>query len=108
MASSVFTCTGALGTPAEWGPSLESIHRISLKVDLCEGNKIISFKEFISPEPVGGPQKEKKYPGALGTCPVCPVVKTALGWRNKTAELMASVGQKRPKYIISDSDTIEA
>jgi len=25
-----------------------------------------------------GPAKRKKNPGALGTCPVCPLVKTAL------------------------------
>jgi len=62
-ASSVFTCTGALGTPAERGPSLESIYRDSLTVDLCEGNTIISFKKIISPQPVGGPQKEIKNPG---------------------------------------------
>jgi len=41
-------------------------------------NKIISFKKFISPQPVKGPSKRKKNPGALGTCPVCPLVKTAL------------------------------
>jgi len=38
--SAVFTCIGALGTPpAERGPSLESIYRVSLTVtvDLCEG-----------------------------------------------------------------------
>ena len=29
--------------PAEHGPSLESIYRVSLKVDLCKANKIISF-----------------------------------------------------------------
>jgi len=63
--------------PAERGPSLESIYRVSLTVDLCEGNKIISLKKFISPQPVGAPRKEKKS-GALGTCPVCPLVKTAL------------------------------
>ena len=35
--SSVFTCIGALGTPpAERGPSLESIYRVSLTVGLCE------------------------------------------------------------------------
>ena len=35
--SAIFTCTGALGTPpAERGPSLESIYRVSLTVDLCE------------------------------------------------------------------------
>jgi len=38
----------------------------------------ISFKQFISPQPVGGPSKRKKNPGALGTYPVCPLVKTAL------------------------------
>jgi len=33
--SAVFTCIGALGTPpAELGPSLESIYRVSLAVDL--------------------------------------------------------------------------
>jgi len=78
--SSVFTCIGALGTPSQTGrgPSLESIYRVSLTVDLCEGNKIISFKKLISPQPVRGPSKRKKNPGALGTCPVCPLVKTAL------------------------------
>ena len=64
--------------PAERGPSLESIYRVSLIVDLCEGNKIISLKKIISPQPVGGPSKRKKNPGALGTCPVCPLVKMAL------------------------------
>ena len=33
--------------------------------------------KFILPQPVGGPSK-RKNPGALGTCPVCPLVKTAL------------------------------
>ena len=75
-----FTCIGTLGTlpPTERGPSLESIYWVSLTVDLCEGNKLISFKQFISPQPVAGPSKRKKNPGALGTCPVCPSVKTAL------------------------------
>jgi len=45
--------------PAERERSLESIFLI-LK---------------ISPQPVGGPQKEKK---SGGTCPVCPLVKTAV------------------------------
>ena len=36
VGSSVFTCIGALGTPAERGPSLESIYRVSLTVDLCD------------------------------------------------------------------------
>jgi len=35
------------------------------------------MKKIISPQPVGGPSKRKK-PGALGTFPVCPFVKTAL------------------------------
>jgi len=37
-ASSVFACIGALGTPspqAERGPSVESIYRVSLTVDIC-------------------------------------------------------------------------
>ena len=41
-------------------------------------NKIISFKNFISPQPVGGSSKRKKNPVALGTCPLCPLIKTAL------------------------------
>jgi len=49
--------------PAERSPSLESIYRVSLAVDLCEGNKIISFRKFISPQPVGGPSKRKKIRG---------------------------------------------
>jgi len=61
--SSVFTCTGALSTPRRTRPSLESIYRVSLRVDLCEGNKSISFNKFISPQPVGGPSKRKKNPG---------------------------------------------
>ena len=65
MASSVYACIGALGTPtpAERGSSLESIYRVSLTVDLCEGNKIISLKKFISPQPVGALKKKKKSGG---------------------------------------------
>jgi len=37
LVSAVFTCIGALGTPAERGPSLENIYRVSLTADLCEG-----------------------------------------------------------------------
>jgi len=48
---------GPWAPPAERGPSLESICRVSLTVDLCERNKI-SFLKFISPQPVGAPQKE--------------------------------------------------
>jgi len=57
---------GPWAPPAERGPSLESIYQVSLTVDLCEGNKIISLKKFILPQPVGGPSKRKKNPGALG------------------------------------------
>jgi len=77
---------GPWAPPAERGPSLESIYRVSLTVDLCEGNKTISLKKFISPQPVGGPQKEKN-PGALGSCPVCPLVKTALAAIPDSADL---------------------
>jgi len=48
--------------PAEPDPSLESIYRVSLTDDLCEGNQIISLKNIL-PQPVGAPQKEKKIRG---------------------------------------------
>ena len=66
----------------ERGPSLESIYRVSLTVDLGEGNKIISFKNLFHHSQLGAPQKEKKSVGpawARAYCPVCPLVKTALG-----------------------------
>ena len=66
---------GPWAPPAERGLSLECIHRVSIAVDLCEGNKIV--KKKFSPEPDGDPSKRKKNPGALATCPVCPLVKTA-------------------------------
>ena len=77
-ALSDFACIGALGTPPaeRGGPSLECIYRVSLTVDLYEGNNIISFKNFTTTS--WGPLKKKKNPGALGTCSVCPLVKTAL------------------------------
>ena len=50
---------GPWAPPAERGPSPETIYRVSLTVDLCEGNKIISLKKFISPQPVGGPSKRQ-------------------------------------------------
>ena len=60
---------GPLAPPAKRGPSLESIYRVSLTVDLCEGNKIISFKTFISPQPVGGLSKRKnRGPWARAQC----------------------------------------
>jgi len=40
-------------------------------------NNLSNFCASVSTRPLGGPQTEKN-PGALGTCPVCPLVKTAL------------------------------
>jgi len=71
--SSVFTCIGALGTPpAVRGPSLESIYPVSLTVDLCEGNKIISFKKLFHHSQLEAPQKEKKIRGP-GHVPSVPI-----------------------------------
>jgi len=50
---------------------------VSLAVDLCEGNKIISLKKLFYHSQLG-PLKKRKKSGALGTCPVCLLVKTAL------------------------------
>jgi len=75
---------GPWAPPAERGPSLESIYRVSLTVDLCEGNKIISLKKFILPQPVGAPQKEKN-PGpwarVIHILPRCHDIVTLLGTR---------------------------
>jgi len=47
-------------------------------LDLCEGNKIkLVLKSYFTTASWGSLEK-KKNPGALGTCPVCPLVKTAL------------------------------
>jgi len=56
VCSSVFTCMGPWAPPAERGPSLESIYRVSLTVDLYEGNK---FKKLFHHSQLGAPQKEK-------------------------------------------------
>ena len=69
---------GPWAPPAERGPSLESIYRISLTVDICEGNERISFFLIISPQPVGAPQKEKNPELWAHAHAVCPLVKTAL------------------------------
>jgi len=42
-------------------------------------NKIISLKKNYFTTASWGPLKNKKNPGALGTSPMCPLVKTALG-----------------------------
>jgi len=49
---------GLWAPPAERGPSLESIYRVSLKVDLCEGNKIISLKKLFHHSQLGAIQKK--------------------------------------------------
>jgi len=54
---------GPWAPPAERGPSLESIYRVSLTVDLCEGNEIISLKKLFHHNQLGAPQKEKKIRG---------------------------------------------
>jgi len=54
---------GPWAPPAERGPSLESIYQVSLTVDLCEGNKIISLKNLFYHSQLGAPQKEKKIRG---------------------------------------------
>ena len=53
---------GPWAPPAERGPSLESIYRVSLAVDPCEGNANYFLKN-ISPQLFGAPQIEKKIRG---------------------------------------------
>ena len=60
---------GLWAPPAERGPSLESIYRVSLTDDLCEGNKIISLKHLFHHSQLGAPQKEKNpWPWARAQC----------------------------------------
>jgi len=68
---------GPWAPSAERGPSLESIYRVSLTVDLCEGNKIISFFKFFHHSQLGASQKEKKIQGPWARAQ-CALVKTAL------------------------------
>jgi len=54
----------ALGPPwappsAERGPSLENIYRVSLTVDLCEGNKMISLKKLFHHSQLRALKKKK-------------------------------------------------
>jgi len=58
--------------PAEWGPLLESIYRVSLTVDLCKGNKIISFLKKYLTTASWGPLKKKKVRGP-GHVPSVPI-----------------------------------
>ena len=63
---------GPWAPPAERGPSLESIFRVSVTVDLCECNKIISLKKLFHHSQLGAPQKEKKS-GGPGHVPSVPI-----------------------------------
>ena len=62
---------GPWAPPGEQGPSLESVYRVSLTVDLCKGNKIISFKKLVHHSQLGALQKEKKS-GGPGHVPSVP------------------------------------
>ena len=55
---------------AERGPSLESrpIYRVSLTVDLCEGNKIISLKKNYFTTASWGSSKKIRGPWARAQC----------------------------------------
>jgi len=64
---------GPWAPPAERGPSLESIYRVSLTVDLCEGNEIISFKKIYFTTASWGPLKNKKKSGGPGHVPSVPI-----------------------------------
>ena len=73
VSSSVFTHIAALGTlPAERGPSLESIYRVSLTVGLCEGNKTISCENLFHHSQLGLLRKKKKS-GGSGHVPSVPI-----------------------------------
>ena len=62
---------GPWAPSAERGPSLESIYRVSLTVDLCEGNKIISFFNYFTTAS-WGPLKKKKKSRGPGHVPSVP------------------------------------
>ena len=76
---------------AERGPSLESIYQISLTVGLSEGNKIISLKKFISPQPVGGPSKRKKKSGSPGHVPSVSLTKSIYSLLSELWSKLATV-----------------
>jgi len=75
---------GPWAPPAERGPSLESIYRVSLTVDLCEGNKIISLKKLFYHSQLGH-LKKKKNPGpwarVIHILPRCHDIMILLGTR---------------------------
>jgi len=99
-----FPALGAWAPPAERGPSLEITYRGSL----CEGNKIISLKKLFHPTANWGPIKKKKKSRALGTCSVCPLVKTALhqpSGETGGATLFRSTLIGRPSVCLSRRST---
>jgi len=55
--------------PAERGPSLESIYRVSLTVDLCEGNQIISLKKLLHHSHLEPLKKKTGGPGHVPSVP---------------------------------------
>jgi len=70
-ASSVFTYIGALGTHQPNGALRLKVFTGVSPADLCEGNKIISLKKILSPQPVGDQSKRKKIRGPW-VGPTCP------------------------------------
>jgi len=77
IASTVRQCSLYLhwgpGHPlAERVPSLKSIYRLSLTVDLCKGNKIISLKNLFHHSQLGV-LKKKKTSGGPGHVPSVPI-----------------------------------
>jgi len=64
---------GPWAPPAERRPSLESIYRVSLTVDLCEGNEIISLKKICFTTTSWGPLKKEKKSGGPGHVPSVPI-----------------------------------
>ena len=59
---------GPWAPPAERGPSLESIYRVSLTADLCEGDKIISLKIYFTTANWGLLRKKIHGPWARAQC----------------------------------------
>jgi len=95
LSSSVFTCMKPWAPRAERGPSLESIYRVSLTVDLCKGNKIISLKNYFTTAS-WGPLKKKKKSGGPGHVPSVPI-----GYGTALAFCAPCVGQQKDECLIS-------
>jgi len=69
-------------------------------------NKIISFKNLFHHSQLGAPQKN---PGALGMCPVCPLVKTALcrGAADGGRRLRSHRRNRELKHGYFNNDTVK-